>query len=362
LSDPGNIRPIFTPTKDGTYTFQLIVNDGKLYSPPDYVTITVKQMNQLPVSDAGSNQEADVSENVTLDGSESHDPDGDPLLYGWVQTAGPSVTLSDPGNIRATFIPVKAGAYTFQLIVNDGKLYSPPDCVTITVTQMNWQPIVDAGGHQTVAIDEEVILDGSESYDPDNDPLTYKWIQIEGPPVTLSSPADIRPQFTPRTAGEYRFELIVNDGSLNSIPGYVIIRVEMTSEPDRVIPQPDECPTETLEETFSHDGFRGTNVVRQSNGENLQRCWRYNMEIQTNGELEVCIPAGYELKGSIGDSAFHWEGLKTFPSYPYQFMSYLLRVNRGSNIQIEIRRREESSSDFIFIFHLYPPGRWPGVQ
>jgi len=362
LSDPGNIRPIFIPNIEGAYTFQLIVNDRKLYSPPDYVTITVKQMNQLPVSDAGSDQEADVSENVTLDGSASHDPDGDRLFYGWIQTAGPSVTVSNPGNIRPTFTPVKAGAYTFQLIVNDGKLYSPPDYVTITVTQMNWQPIADAGDHQTVAIDKEVILDGSESYDPDNDPLTYRWVQIEGPPVTLSIPVDIKPQFTPITGGEYTFQLIVNDGSLNSIPGCVTIKVnEITSEPDRVLPQPDESHTETLG-TFRHNGFRGTNVVRQSNGENLQRCWRYNMEIQTNGELEVCIPAGYELKGSIGGSAFHWEGLKTFPKYPYQFMSYLLRVNRGSNIQIEIRRREESSSDFIFIFHLYPSGRWPGVQ
>jgi len=364
LSDPGNIKPIFTPTREETYTFQLIVNDGKLYSPPDYVTISVKQMNQSPISDAGSDQKADVGTKVTLDGSASHDPDGDRLFYGWNQTAGTSlVTLSDPGNIRPAFIPVKEGTYTFQLIVNDGKLYSPPDYVTISVNQMNSQPIADAGNHPTVTIDEEVILDGSESYDPDNDPLTYKWDQIDGPPVTLSNHADIRPQFTPGTVGEYRFQLIVNDGSLNSIPGFVTIKVndgQITSEPARVIPQPGECPTETLG-TFRHNGFRGTNVVRQSNGKNRLECWGYNMEIETSGELEVCIPAGYKLEGSIGGNAFKWVGLKKFSSYDYQFMSYLLRVNKGSIIQIKIKRLKKSSSDFIFIFHLYPPGKSPGV-
>ena len=91
-------------------------------------------VNRPPVADAGPDQTVEClgpgGTPVTLDGSGSHDPDGDPLTYTWtgpfsegagtVQGINPTVTLA-------------LGASTITLVVNDGQANSQPDSVKITV-------------------------------------------------------------------------------------------------------------------------------------------------------------------------------------------------------------------------------------
>ena len=57
-----------------------------------------------------------------------------------------------------------------------------------------------------------VTLDGSGSYDPDHDGLTFEWIQTGGPAVSLSSTTAESPTFTaPATASRLTFSLRVRD-------------------------------------------------------------------------------------------------------------------------------------------------------
>lgn len=81
LSDPTLFNPTFTADLAGSYTLELVVNDGELYSEADTVTVTTE--NSPPVADAGSDQTIHVTDTVVLDGSGSSDVDGDPLTYAW---------------------------------------------------------------------------------------------------------------------------------------------------------------------------------------------------------------------------------------------------------------------------------------
>ncbi|MBT4332350.1 MAG: PKD domain-containing protein, partial [Candidatus Cloacimonetes bacterium] len=106
----------------------------------------------------------------------------------------------------------------------------------ITVTNINLMPIADAGEDQHVTHNVLVQLDGSGSYDPEGEDLTYLWITPDE--IVLSDPTIVNPTFNaPDVPGEvdYYIQLIVNDGYWNSEPDEVIITVDEIGIDDPVI-------------------------------------------------------------------------------------------------------------------------------
>ena len=85
-------------------------------------------VNSAPVANAGTAQSVVANTVVTLDGSSSNDANGDLLTYSWAFTSKPlgsSATLSSATTVKPTFTADVAGAYVFNLVVNDGKVNSP---------------------------------------------------------------------------------------------------------------------------------------------------------------------------------------------------------------------------------------------
>jgi hypothetical protein len=86
--------------------------------------------NHPPIANAGADQVVSVGQDcmasVILDGSGSHDPDGDPLSYAWTLDGQTVIGVS-------TKIDLRPGSHIVQLVVFDGTDYSEPDLVLIDV-------------------------------------------------------------------------------------------------------------------------------------------------------------------------------------------------------------------------------------
>lgn len=228
LSDASVVRPTFLADLPGAYVVQLIASDGLVDSAADTVLITaeVVHQNQPPVARAGTDQTVTPGTLVTLDGSASSDPDGDPLTYRWTLSppSASAAVLSNPATVAPTFTADVPGSYVAQLIVNDGRVDSAPVSVTISTT--NSRPVANAGPDQRVATGTIVRLDGRASSDADGTPLAYAWSLLSQPAggtAVLADPAGAQPTFTPDVAGDYVAQLIVNDGLIDSAPDTVVV-------------------------------------------------------------------------------------------------------------------------------------------
>jgi outer membrane protein OmpA-like peptidoglycan-associated protein/uncharacterized cupredoxin-like copper-binding protein len=83
-----------------------------------YELLTRRVGNSPPVANAGPDQVV-TGGLVTLDGSASYDPDGDPITYQWSQMSGPAVALATPTAVKTTFPAVAGQTYVFKLTVTD---------------------------------------------------------------------------------------------------------------------------------------------------------------------------------------------------------------------------------------------------
>ena len=143
--EPSFTAPLLPGGMGGSETlcFEVSVSDSAL-SATDGVQVTVEQVNHPPVANAGPDQTRFEGSLVTLDGTVSSDPDGDPFTCAWTQVSGPAVALSDPALCAPSFSapPVDPGGDTLilRLVVSDSQLASLPDDVTISVQNLNDPP------------------------------------------------------------------------------------------------------------------------------------------------------------------------------------------------------------------------------
>jgi hypothetical protein len=209
--------------------FQLTViyfYNRSIISSTDSTIVNVSFVNEPPTADAGPNQNVDEETTVTLNGSNSFDPDDGIKSYLWKQVAGPSVSLSDPEAVQPTFLAPNVGtdgmSFTFELVVTDVGGLQSSDTTIVNVIWLNDPPTADAGVDQTVLEKTTVTLDGSNSSDPDDGIASYQWKQVAGQSVTFSDPTDNQPTFEAPSfddSGDKSliFELIVTDeGGLQS--------------------------------------------------------------------------------------------------------------------------------------------------
>jgi len=197
----------------------------------------------LPQADAGSEQTIDEKTLVTLDGSWSNDPDGASVDFWWEQLSGTSVDLSDPTAQKPSFTAPAVGLsgekLEFKLTVTDTDGFAHSNTVSINVNNVPVPPSANAGSDQNVVAGRSVILDGSNSLDPDDPGGTFslvQWTQISGlTQVTLSTPNELTTDFTAPgvdTNGDVlTFELTVMDNDGLSSSDTVAVNVTVPEAP-----------------------------------------------------------------------------------------------------------------------------------
>jgi hypothetical protein len=185
--------------------------------------------NRPPVANAGANQTSPIGQAMTLDGSASTDPDGDPLRFTWTVVSAPagvSLQIANASSVRPSTVLPARGTYVVRLIVNDGITDSAPS--TVTLTTANTAPVANAGLDQTAAVGATVRLSGAASSDVDGDALTYEWQLLEVPAssaatVLNADPANPAADFAADRAGRYVAQLTVRDALTASTPDSVIV-------------------------------------------------------------------------------------------------------------------------------------------
>ena len=189
--DPTAGAITYTPQANfhGSDSFTYQVCDAAAACDTAVVTITVLPVNDPPIADAGDDQNASTGQPVTLDGSDSSDPDGDTITYAWSIVSAPpgsAATLNAPTSDMATLTPDRVGLYTIQLTVTDAVGSSSSDTVDVTVL-------------------------GGITLTPD--PLNLQINSIGSMTVTLSAPA---------APGGQQVDLSKN-GSIVTIPSSVLV-------------------------------------------------------------------------------------------------------------------------------------------
>jgi len=117
------------------YIFRNTLVDGRIQKL--YVNsvkwCTTKEANSPPVANAGSDQTVECNVRsgalVTLDGSASYDPDGDPLTYTWKE----GETILASGIQPTANVTLPLGTHDIVLTVDDGNGGTASATVTITV-------------------------------------------------------------------------------------------------------------------------------------------------------------------------------------------------------------------------------------
>jgi hypothetical protein len=230
-----------------------------------YATVNIVGVNQPPVADANTDKdEVSEGEDVTLDGDDSSDPNGDPLTYLW-KLEGDLVTgvdIMDSNKPVASFkIPDELREdTTFEVTLSVTDKYGEVATDTVKIeAKANSEPVADVGNsNEEAVIGEQVSLDGTDSHDPDptGQIVSYKWEQTGGPSVSLqgsNQPVIVFsvPAVEKDTAFEFTLTVTDNEGAEDA--DSLEIRVEAPPKP--------QLPDETGEICFDGIDNNGNGQV-----------------------------------------------------------------------------------------------------
>jgi PKD repeat protein len=151
---------------------------GLLISILVFAVQSLALANEPPVANAGPDANAYTGYRIQLQGTAT-DAENDPIInWAWSVEQipeGASWSLLGENTPSPIFTGFTPGDFVLSLVVADQFASSLFDYITIHVAD-NLPPVAVATSDKaTITVGEQVCFDGSQSYDPEEGPLTYMW-------------------------------------------------------------------------------------------------------------------------------------------------------------------------------------------
>ncbi len=189
----------------GEHTVKVVVSDGELSTTVSWA-VTVKNQNREPsrATIISPKPGAVIKEGVSIQfEGDATDPDGDDLLFAWVEG------LVELGTGRNFSVILPAGIHKILLEVSDGTATARSSLVSITV-KANTRPSIlsvepSKGKKFTKGTNIPVT---AEVIDADGDQLTFCWTE-SGRVIGTSQSFSL----TGLSVGKHRIQLVVSDGT-----------------------------------------------------------------------------------------------------------------------------------------------------
>jgi hypothetical protein len=240
--------------------------------------ITTTNSIQLPVN------------SVTLDGTNSSDPDGKIAKYQWAQVSGPSIGgLTNAATSVAMVNSLIAGTYQFKLTVTDdqGATSSATTSVVVAAAILNKAPVSKIVTTNSIKLPtNSVKLDGSTSSDADGSIAGYQWSQVSGPSIATLTNSNLSIASAGNLiAGTYQFRLIVTDnkGATGTSTTSIVVSAANSTNKKPIANGGGNKSYQTTASSFSLDGSGSTD----SDGSITAYSWN---QVAGPGTTELAAP------------------------------------------------------------------------
>ncbi len=205
--------------------------------------------NACPIADISATPISGLAAlNVSFDGSNSSDPEGDNLTYAWDFGDGSMGTGAMTNHTYTT-----PGTYTATLTVDDGECQRSTT-VEITVIDPTPQPPVAIASADiyNAPSGTTITFDGTASTDPNDDIVSYEWDFGDG--TTATGP---NPTHSYTMDGTYTVTLKVTDATGLMHTTTITITIDSTSCVDFIVEYRDQAQSPTNNQ--NEPGFRIVN-------------------------------------------------------------------------------------------------------
>jgi PKD repeat protein len=186
-----------------------------------------------PEARAGNDTNGLTGVAVPFSGEASFDYDGTISEYSWDFGDGASALGATPTHAYS-----QPGTYTAELTVTDDAGRTATDTLQVTIELSQQKPVARITGPYFAIATSDARISSGESFDRNNDPLSYKWDFGDGTTATSGDFPGVDHAYA--QPGDYEVTLVVNDGKEDSLPAKSNVTVLPDHVEDLSVP---ECVT-----------------------------------------------------------------------------------------------------------------------